>query len=259
MKTGEKEILTIGDREVAISNPQKVLFPRPAYTKLDLVQYYLAVADGALRGAGGRPNVLVRYPNGVGESSSSSRSARRSRGRTGSRWSRSRSHPAARPKRSCRASRRRWRGWPISPASSSTRTRCAPRISIIPTSCASTSIPCRASTWPQIRDVAASCARRSTISAWSGGRRRRARAACTSTCGSSAAGRSTRCAAPRWRWRARSSAARRRSRRASGGRKSGTACSSTTTRTPRTAPWPRAYSVRPTPTRACRRRSTGTR
>jgi DNA ligase D-like protein (predicted polymerase) len=66
MTTGEKEILTIGDREVAISNPQKVLFPQAGVTKLDLVQYYLAVADGALRAAGGRPNVLVRYPNGVG-------------------------------------------------------------------------------------------------------------------------------------------------------------------------------------------------
>ena len=56
-----------------------------------------------------------------------------------------------------------------------------------------------------------------------------------------------RCAAPRWRWRARSSGARRRSPRASGGRKSATASSSTTTRTPRTARSPRAYSVRPTP------------
>jgi bifunctional non-homologous end joining protein LigD len=62
----EKEMIRVADREVAISNPQKVLFPEPGYTKLDLVQYYLAVADGALRGAGGRPNVLVRYPNGVG-------------------------------------------------------------------------------------------------------------------------------------------------------------------------------------------------
>src|SRR5439155_1490273 len=40
-------------------------FPKPKYTKLDLVRYYLAVAEGALRGAGGRPNVLVRYPNGI--------------------------------------------------------------------------------------------------------------------------------------------------------------------------------------------------
>ena len=62
----EKEILTIGGREVAISNPNKVLFPEAGYTKLDLVRYYLAVAEGALNGAGGRPNVLVRYPNGLG-------------------------------------------------------------------------------------------------------------------------------------------------------------------------------------------------
>src|SRR2546423_9263537 len=62
----EQELLTVGGREVAISNPRKVLFPDAGYTKLDLVRYYLAVADGALRGAGGRPNVLVRYPDGVG-------------------------------------------------------------------------------------------------------------------------------------------------------------------------------------------------
>jgi hypothetical protein len=41
------ERLTIDGHEVAISNPQKVLFPGPKYTKLDLVNYYLAVA-GAL-------------------------------------------------------------------------------------------------------------------------------------------------------------------------------------------------------------------
>ena len=61
----DREILTIDGREVAISNPRKVLFPQPGYTKLDLARYYLAVADGALRAAGGRPNVLVRYPNGI--------------------------------------------------------------------------------------------------------------------------------------------------------------------------------------------------
>jgi len=63
---GEPEALVIDGREIAISNPDKVLFPKPKYTKLDLVRYYLAVAEGALRGAGGRPNMLVRYPNGVG-------------------------------------------------------------------------------------------------------------------------------------------------------------------------------------------------
>jgi len=60
-----RELLTVAGREVAISNPDKVLFPHAGYTKLDLAQYYLAVSDGALRGAGGRPNVLVRYPNGI--------------------------------------------------------------------------------------------------------------------------------------------------------------------------------------------------
>ena len=60
---------TIAGREVTISNPDKVLFPKPKYTKRDLVDYYLAVADGALRGAGGRPNMLVRFPNGIGAES----------------------------------------------------------------------------------------------------------------------------------------------------------------------------------------------
>src|SRR5688500_1964427 len=62
----EHELIAISGHEIAISNPRKVLFPGPAYTKLDLVRYYIAVAEGALQGAGGRPNVLVRYPNGVG-------------------------------------------------------------------------------------------------------------------------------------------------------------------------------------------------
>jgi bifunctional non-homologous end joining protein LigD len=62
----EHEHLTVDGRDVTISNPRKVLFPESGHTKLDLARYYIAVADGALRGAGGRPNVLVRYPNGIG-------------------------------------------------------------------------------------------------------------------------------------------------------------------------------------------------
>jgi bifunctional non-homologous end joining protein LigD len=61
----EQEILTVVGRDITISNPRKVLFPQAGYTKLDVVRYYLAVSDGALRGAGNRPNVLVRYPNGI--------------------------------------------------------------------------------------------------------------------------------------------------------------------------------------------------
>src|SRR6478752_1341363 len=59
------QIVIADGREVSLSSPSKVLFPETGYTKLDLANYYLAVADGALRGAGGRPNVLVRYPNGT--------------------------------------------------------------------------------------------------------------------------------------------------------------------------------------------------
>jgi bifunctional non-homologous end joining protein LigD len=62
----EQELISAAGREVAITNPRKVLFPEARHTKLDLVRYYIAVAEGALQGAGGRPNVLVRYPNGVG-------------------------------------------------------------------------------------------------------------------------------------------------------------------------------------------------
>src|SRR6476619_7514918 len=58
--------LTIGGRDVVVTHPSKLLIPDARVRKLDLVNYYAAVAEGALRGAGGRPCVLVRYPDGVG-------------------------------------------------------------------------------------------------------------------------------------------------------------------------------------------------
>jgi DNA ligase D len=51
--------------ELRVTNPAKVFFPAVGVTKLDLVHYYLAVADGALRGCYRRPTVLKRYPDGV--------------------------------------------------------------------------------------------------------------------------------------------------------------------------------------------------
>jgi DNA ligase D-like protein (predicted polymerase) len=66
-KEPERFLLNVGGRDVAVSNPAKVLFPEAGHTKLDLAQYYVAVADGALRAAGHRPNVLKRYPNGIHE------------------------------------------------------------------------------------------------------------------------------------------------------------------------------------------------
>jgi bifunctional non-homologous end joining protein LigD len=60
-----KTVLEVAGREVPVSNPGKVYFPRTGHTKMDLVRYYLAVADGALRGAGGRPMALKRFVNGA--------------------------------------------------------------------------------------------------------------------------------------------------------------------------------------------------
>ncbi|HEX7612591.1 MAG TPA: DNA polymerase domain-containing protein [Candidatus Limnocylindrales bacterium] len=61
----KSELVEVAGRQVAVSNPDKVYFAGPGYTKRDLVAYYLAVADGALRGAGGRPMALKRYVNGA--------------------------------------------------------------------------------------------------------------------------------------------------------------------------------------------------
>ncbi|HXT91996.1 MAG TPA: DNA primase small subunit domain-containing protein [Trebonia sp.] len=62
-----KTVIEVAGREVAVSNPQKVYFPRTGHTKLDIVQYYLAVAGGALRGVAGRPMALKRFVNGAEE------------------------------------------------------------------------------------------------------------------------------------------------------------------------------------------------
>jgi bifunctional non-homologous end joining protein LigD len=60
-----QEILQLAGREVTVSNPEKVYFPRAGITKLELVQYYLAVADGALRGVARRPQILKRFVDGA--------------------------------------------------------------------------------------------------------------------------------------------------------------------------------------------------
>src|ERR671929_67285 len=133
--------LTIGGREVVVTHASKPLIPEAKVRKLDLVNYYVAVAEGALRGAGGRPCVLVRYPDGVGGEFFFQKRA-----------------PAKRPE------------------------------------------------WLEVASIR-----------FPSGRRARARAACMCWCASSAAGASTRCGAPRWHWRARSSAARPRSPPAPGG------------------------------------------
>jgi DNA ligase D-like protein (predicted polymerase) len=65
MASRKKELLGIGGQEVAISNPDKLYFRQAGITKLELVKYYLAVADGALRGVRERPMALKRFVDGA--------------------------------------------------------------------------------------------------------------------------------------------------------------------------------------------------
>ena len=59
-------VLELDGRDVTVTNPDKVFFPQLGKTKLDLVKYYVSVADGALRGVADRPMNLKRFPNGAG-------------------------------------------------------------------------------------------------------------------------------------------------------------------------------------------------
>src|SRR6266705_1198659 len=65
MASARQVALEVAGREVVITNPDKVFFPHSGHTKLDLVRYYVAVAEGALRGVGGRPMALKRFVNGA--------------------------------------------------------------------------------------------------------------------------------------------------------------------------------------------------
>jgi bifunctional non-homologous end joining protein LigD len=60
-----EHFLELNGHEVKVSNPDKIFFKEIGFTKLDLVNYYLAVAPGAIRGVHDRPTSLKRFPNGA--------------------------------------------------------------------------------------------------------------------------------------------------------------------------------------------------
>ena len=66
MARAQAEVLELDGHEVSISNPGKVFFAEAGITKLDLVRYYVAVADGALVGVRDRPMALKRFVDGAG-------------------------------------------------------------------------------------------------------------------------------------------------------------------------------------------------
>src|SRR5436853_3906445 len=57
--------IEVAGNQVGVTNPDKVFFPEIGFTKGELVEYYLAVADGALRGVMDRPMALKRFVNGA--------------------------------------------------------------------------------------------------------------------------------------------------------------------------------------------------
>ena len=57
--------LEVGERVVRISNPDRVYFPEPGFTKLDLVNYYISVGDGIVNALRDRPCMLHRFPTGI--------------------------------------------------------------------------------------------------------------------------------------------------------------------------------------------------
>ncbi|NEE02815.1 non-homologous end-joining DNA ligase [Phytoactinopolyspora halotolerans] len=61
------EVVEAAGREVTVTHPDKIVFGEHRTTKLDLVRYYLSVADGALRGVAGRPMILKRFVKGIEE------------------------------------------------------------------------------------------------------------------------------------------------------------------------------------------------
>ncbi|HWF55668.1 MAG TPA: non-homologous end-joining DNA ligase [Solirubrobacteraceae bacterium] len=63
----EHTTIDVAGHEVRISNPGKVFFPGLGVTKLDLIEYYLAIADAALNHLRDRPTVLKRFVNGAAE------------------------------------------------------------------------------------------------------------------------------------------------------------------------------------------------
>jgi DNA ligase D len=63
---GEALELEVGGRPVRVTSPDKVTFPQRGFTKLDVIEYYLAVGDGILRALSERPTTLQRFPDGIG-------------------------------------------------------------------------------------------------------------------------------------------------------------------------------------------------
>src|SRR5215211_7346861 len=65
MAKGNHTTLQVAGREVRLSNPAKIFFPTPGFTKLDLAEYYIAIADAAVNQLRERPGTMKRFVDGI--------------------------------------------------------------------------------------------------------------------------------------------------------------------------------------------------
>ena len=247
--------LEVDGRQVTVSHPDKVVFPgadgRDPVTKLELVDYYLTVAGGALRGVADRPMILKRFVKGIGEEAIFQKRA-----------------PEKRPDWIEIAELRYASGTSAREAVIHEPAGLAWAVNL---GCVDLNPhPVRAGdldhpdelridldpmpgvVWEQILEVATvvrEVLEDHGLTPWP---KTSGSAAFTSTPASHRSGRSSRYAWPPRPWRVRWNGEHPISRPASGGRRNAKGCSSTSTRTPRTARSPRRIRCVPPPTRGCR-------
>ena len=250
----EYTMLEAAGREVRLSNPGKVYFPKPGWTKLDLVEYYLTAADAVLIHLRERPTVMKRFVNGITEEPIWQKRVPKNLPE----WLQTATvaFPSGRTAEELVANDEAHLVWAVNLGVIDFNPHPVRRDDLDhPDELRVDLDPTPEVGWDEVRKTAmvvdevlrrARPARLSEDLRLQGHPRQRAHRARVAT--------TSRSAAPRSRSRARSSGARPTWRPASGGRRSATACSSTTTRTRATAPSPPATrSARP-PTRASRAR-----
>ena len=240
-------MLEVAGHEVRLSNPGKVYFPKPGWTKLDLVEYYLAAADAVLIHLRERPTVMKRFVNGINEEPIWQKRVPKNLPE----WLQTATvaFPSGRTAEELVANDEAHLAWAVNLGVIDFNPHPVRRDDLDhPDELRVDLDPTPDVGWAEVpqdgdgRQRGADRARPARLSEGlrlQGHPRQRADRADPR--------RTSRSAAPRSRWRARSSGARPTWRRASGGRRSATASSSTTTRTRATAPSPPATRVRPTP------------
>ena len=252
------ELIEAAGIEVRISNPEKVFFPERGITKLDLVRYYLELSDAVINHLHDRPTVLKRFVDGAAGKPFFQKRVPDS----APEWLQTATvhFPSGRTARELVPNDAAhlvwgvnlgvidWNPWPVTTADLDHPDEL--RVDLDPTPEAS---------WDDVRRVALVAGEVLTDHGLIGFPKTSGSAESTSTCASWPSTTSSRSGAPRSRSRGRWSGGLPPWPPASGGRRSATECSWTTTRTPATGRWPRPTACARCPMRESRRPCDGTR